>query len=140
MYICIYKLCYHMLYICESRRMVSPPWSPFVDSKSRTDSQWDAAQRRSQDDLHGSILKARLNKQRFLQAQSTYNHPKVHSSPWGGLALLAASCKSQKWPALIYLGAPPGLHNPNVKFIVKKRRKDYLNPGLPNLGYLIHII
>ena len=24
----------------------------------------------------------------------------------GGLALLAASCKSQEWPALIYLGVP----------------------------------
>ena len=53
---------------------------------------------------------------------------KGHLFALGGLALLVASCKSKKWPAFIYLGAPLGIHNPNVKFTVNKQRNDYLNP------------
>ena len=46
----------------------------------------------------------------------------------GGLALLAASYQSQEWLALIYLGAPLGLHNPNMKFTANQDREDYQNP------------
>ena len=44
-----------------------------------------------------------------------------------GVAQLVATCQSQEWLALIYLGEPLGLHNPNVKYIVNKHRKDYQN-------------
>ena len=44
------------------------------------------------------------------------------------MALLVASCEIQEWLAPMYLGAPLGLHNRNVKFIVNKHREDYQNP------------
>ena len=50
-----------------------------------------------------------------------------------GVALLAVSCQSQEWLALIYFGALWGLYNPNVKFIVNKHRKDYQS-RLPNFA------
>ena len=51
-----------------------------------------------------------------------------------GMALLVASCQSQEWPSLIYLSAPLGLCNPNVRFTGKKHRKDYQSP----FSYLTH--
>ena len=73
--------------------------------------------------------------------------PKVECLPLEGVAKLVTSCKRKKWPTLIYLGAPLGLHNPNVKFTVNKCKKndivldclilDYLIPSAQIVHFLI---
>ena len=62
---------------------------------------------------------------------------KVELLIFEGVAQLVASCKSKRCPAFMYLGAPLGLHNPNVKSTMNKCRKDDLNLDYLILDYLI---
>ena len=97
----------HRISTCERWRMDSPPWSPFVHSESRRNSQWDATQRRSRNDLHGSILRYSLNKQQFY---SHSQHTRIQSRTpclWGG-GTTCCKLQKQEMPHPYILGRPLG--------------------------------
>ena len=115
---------------CWSRHMARLPWSPIIVSVARKISRRDAVHRRSQYDLRGSILQTRLNQKNNFTCTVNVQAPKAKSLPLGaGTACCKLSKPEMARPSN---GAPLGLHNPNVKFTVNKRIKDYQNP----FGYI----
>ena len=74
--------------------------------------------RNLQTDFRASMLYKRSNKQQFLIGTVQIQSVKAQLLTLGMLALFIAIFQSVKWLALIYLGSPLVLPNPNWNYIM----------------------